>query len=325
MIRRSLWSVLPIAASLFALAACDNGGTVGVRNTSGNASLVVKLKDAPGNLDEAWVKVGNIQFIRADSLGQGGQVEDLTVTNDGWINLLALTDGNTADLFTGTLPAGAYTQVRLVVCDMYIRSGDQIIATPGAVLPDGVVPTAGTELKLTSQCRSGFKANLPKESIELDPANVNTLVIDFDARRSFAHQAGKSGKWIVTPVMFGTVSVQGHAMTGGIAGSVAVGAGVSDTTHCGATLLAADSLLKFFVPTATADTVFRTTKTTGTTYQFSNLPLGTYTMGNDPIGFANGDSLFYTAAAVPATVAVTLDHTSASNYTISAFSCKRHV
>ena len=122
-----------VVTPVLALAACDSAGSVGVR---GNrvSTLTVKLTDAPADLSEAWVRVKKVQLV-ADSVAPDTAAPDTSQTSElapdsGWINLLALEGGKTKDLFSGAVRSGRYSQVRLVVCDMYIKTtDDQIIAT----------------------------------------------------------------------------------------------------------------------------------------------------------------------------------------------------
>ncbi len=327
---RRIRFVFAIAAPLLALAACDTGSPVGA---NGNARLSVQLTDAPGDLKEAWVKVQKVELVGAaeqTTTTTAGTTEqapstELTVSED-WIDLLTLQEGQTEPLFTGDVPAGSYTQVRLYVCDMYIRTtDDQIIATAGAELPTDVKATAGTELKLTSQCQSGFKVVL-RGDMKLTPDNVSTLTIDFDAKHSFAHPAGASGKWIVTPVLFGNVAKgEGTTGTGSIAGTVALGTGVTPPISCGGQSLTADLLLSKFIPTAKTDaetTAHSGSTTTAGAFTIANLAPGTYTLGADPITLANGDVLTYTATPAPTTATVTASATPfAANYAVSAVTC----
>jgi len=328
--RRSDRMLLCLAAPLLALAACDSAGPLALNGSHPSPRLTVQITDAPADLAEAWVRVKKVQLIGGDSAAPDTTAADSTkssqlAVDSGWINLLALAGGKTQTLFSGNVPGMKYAQVRLIVCDMYIKTtAGQIIATPGTTLPAGVTATAGSELKLTSQCQSGFKVVLRGNNLQLDSTSANTLTIDFDAKRSFAHQAGNSGKWIVTPVLFGAQSQgSGSTGTGSIAGSVTLAPAITLPVSCGGDSLSADSLLKAFVPTAKADTAAHTGTTTAAgAFTIANLLPATYTLGVDPLGFANGDTLTYTAAATPATVAVTAGAATPASYAVSAVACK---
>lgn len=313
---------LAIVLGALALAACDT--TVDVTNPGGNKGrLTVKLTDAPGDLAEVWVKINKIVLEPAEGQDSTTGRIELTPTSTDWIDLLSLAGGATTDLVSDTVPPGTYRQVKVVVCDMYIRTTDgMVVATPGAGLPDGVTATPGSELKLTSQCQSGFKVNIP-DGVTIGDGN-STLLVDFDTKHSFLHEAGKSGKWIVTPVLHGAVRSGGEAGPGAIAGTVTL---PNDTVPflCGGDTLAQSDLLAKFVPTATADTVvFAGVTTDSGTFRIANVPAGTYTLGAENVGLANGDSLLFTAAATPASVAVTDGQTASANYAVSAVTCKAH-
>ncbi len=323
---RRIRIIFAIAAPLLALAACDTGSPVG----GGSAHLTVQLTDAPGDLKEAWVKVQKVELVGAAEATEGttdqAPAAELTAPAD-WINLLALQEGQTQPLFTGEVPAGSYAQVRLVVCDMYIvTTEDQTIATPGAALPTGVTADPGMQLKLASQCQSGFKVLL-RGAMKLTPNNASTLTIDFDAKQSFAHEAGSSNAWVVTPVLFGAV-----AAVGSIGGNVALAlpAGTTLPTCPGsASALTESDVLGKFVPTATgaAETTGHTGTTTapavaGNPYTFAigGLPAGTYTLGAAPVTFS-GVTLAYTATATPASAVVTADANTSADYSITGVTC----
>ena len=290
-----------------ALAACDGGGT-----GSGGSRLTIRLTDAPGDLDEAWVKVEEVYLQANEGEGQGGRVVLADSATD-WIDLTTLSGGAFATLVNGVpVPAGTYSQLRLVVCDAYVvtKSGD-VYATPGATLPAGV--TADGELKAPSACQSGFKVKLPGGGVTVE--NESTILsVDFDVSQSFGHQAGNSGKWVMHPVMTATAV----GFSGAIQGTVAVGAGVTLPT-CGG---AAVDVTKF-VPLATAgvDSVSAVVSAQGQ-YRMAVSP-NTYTMGHIPVvSYTNGDSLTFAATAAPAQVAVASGATQTANYTITAATCK---
>lgn len=332
MFRRNFMVLLAIAAPALVSAACDSvGSSVGVTPNKVNARLTVQLTDAPADLAEAWVKVKKVQLVADSVAPDTTAAADTSKTtqlapDSGWVNLLALAGGKTTNLFSGAVRAGRYSQVRVIVCDMYIKTTDgQIVATPGTALPSGVTATAGTELKLTSQCQSGFKVQLRGDSLHLGADSASALVIDFDAKRSFVHEAGKSGKWIVTPVLFGSVGKGSTTGAGSIKGTVTLAQGITLPVTCGALSLTKDSLLKAFVPTAAkGDTIHTGTTTVAGAFTIPNLAPATYTLGAEKLGFANGDTLSYTAAATPATVPVSADSAAKADYAVSAVACKAH-
>jgi len=131
------------------------------------------------------------------------------------VDLLTLTNGMLAELGQTQLPAGKYTQLRLV-----LAANDA--AHPFA---NSVVPTGGSEIALTTPSgqQSGIKANI---DIEVAANQLADFVIDFDACKSIL-KAGASGKYLLEPV----IQVVPHLVSG-VAGFVhssllAAGTGIS--------------------------------------------------------------------------------------------------
>jgi Domain of unknown function (DUF4382) len=300
---------LPLLAALV-MGACD-GGTGG----SGSSRVSIRLTDAPGDLKEAWVRVDRIYLMGgpADSVQGGGRV-DLLTTQTGWVNLLTLSGGKTAELVNGAVvPAGTYREMRFVVCEAYVvtDAGD-VYATNQATLPAGV--TADGTLQVPSGCSSGIKVKFPSgEPVEL-ASDAAIVTVDFDVSQSFGHQAGNSGRWVMHPVIHATAV----GFAGGIAGTVAVAQGVTLPT-CGGAAVAVTA----FVPQATAGTeTFTSAVGTDGRYHITVAP-GTYTMGYAPaLSFANGDSLMVTAAPSVASAAVAAGGTTTVDYSITAATCK---
>ena len=304
-------ALLAPALAALALAACD-GGSGGTG--SGGARLTIRLTDAPGDLKEAWVKIEEI-YLQGSS--GADSVNSRVVLTDGpsagYVDLLTLSGGNFATVVNGEpVPAGTYSQLRLVVCEAYVvtRSGD-VYATRDADLPAGV--TADGELRAPSACQSGFKVKLPGGALTLEEGST-ILSVDFDVSQSFGHQAGNSGRWIMHPVLQATEV----GLAGRISGTVAVAQGVTLPT-CGG---AAVDVTKFGpLATAGVDSLTGVVNTAGQ-YSITVAP-ATYTMGYLPVlSYTNGDSLTFTAAATPASAAVASGATVTSNYSITAATCK---
>lgn len=299
--------LLPLLAAL-ALGACSDG-----TGSNGARTVTIRLHDAPGDLKEAWVKVSQVSLqgtTSADSVS--GKVVLLNTPTD-WLNLTSLSGGSFATLVNDAqVPAGSYSQLRFVVCEAYVVTrDDQVYATQGAPLPAGVTAT-GT-LQVPSGCQSGLKVKLPGGSVDLTEAS-QVLSVDFDVSQSFGHQAGNSGRWVMHPVLTAT----SITFSGTIAGTVALGTGVTLPTCGGAAVT-----LATFSPLAIsgADSVSATVSGAGA-YSLAVAP-GTYTMSYAPVySFTNGDSLTVAATPAPASATVTGGATSTVNYTIGSATCK---
>jgi hypothetical protein len=299
--------ILPLLAALV-VAACD-GGTGG----SGTSRVTIRLTDAPGDLAQAWVRVDEIYLQGDADSASGGRVE-LLGTRTGWVDLLTLSGGRTAELVNGAVvPAGRYSELRFVVCEAYVvtRAGD-VYASRDAVLPAGV--TADGTLQTPSACSSGFKVKFPADSAVNLSSESTILTLDFDVSQSFGHQAGNSGRWIMHPVIHATAV----GFAGGIGGTVTVAQGVA-LPACGGSAVGVTA----FVPTATTGgTAY--TSAVGTDGRYAiTVPAGTFAMGYaSGLGFANGDSLMVTAAPSVASATVASGGTATVDYSITAATCK---
>ncbi|HEX6557810.1 MAG TPA: DUF4382 domain-containing protein [Longimicrobiales bacterium] len=310
---RSTRLFLPlIAAAALALGACDDGVSTG-----GSGRLTIKLTDAPGDLAAAYVKFDKIILLRsaADSMVADSmrRIEFVPTVTD-YINLLNLTGGQLLDLVSGaSVPEGAYSQLRVVVTDAYITTKDgRTFATAGATLPAGV--TSSGTLKCPSCAQSGYKVSFSGGGLNI--LGNSTVVLDFDAQQTFGHEAGKSGQWIMHPVLRATATTIRFAK---ITGNVAV----MDTTVKIPTCGGQANTLAIFQPLATAGT----TTLTGIVdslgaYKIGSVLPGTYTMGYaQDVSFTNGDTLTFAATPSVATVTVAEADSATANYQITAATC----
>ena len=143
-------------------------------------------------------------------------------SDDGWsevnlgagkrVDLLSLTNGVLENLGQTALPAGKYTQMRLVLAE---NGG----AAPFA---NSVVPTGGVETALDtpSATQSGLKMNV---DIDVAADKIADVVIDFDACKSVVKR-GNSGRFNLKPVLSVTpvLSDAGLRVVGYVDPSIAV-------------------------------------------------------------------------------------------------------
>lgn len=194
----------PLGLAL-ALAACQDTTAVtapedgGTRFGTGKGFTLL-LTDAPGDLEAAVVTISEVSLI-----GSGGEVDLLDEPFTG--DLLELRN-EVATLVSGfDVPAGSYSQLRLVLDGAYIevetQNGTQIFASSPDYdgLPAGA-KVDGT-LQMPSLGQSGLKINLPGGRLQIGEGET-IVMLDFDASKSFGHQAGKSGRWIMHPVIKAT-------------------------------------------------------------------------------------------------------------------------
>jgi hypothetical protein len=189
--------------AIAALAACSDSS-----GPDGEARLSVLLTDAPGDVLEAVVTIEQIYL-------QGGGEEDEASEESGRFNLLA--EPVTVDLLTLVdewmpliedveIPNGQYGQLRFVVSGAYLRveedGGNRIFATSADYdgLPDGA--DVGGTLQAPSFSQSGLKVSFPG-GLTID--DETTLLVDFDVADSFGKQVGNGNRWIMHPVLKGSV------------------------------------------------------------------------------------------------------------------------
>lgn len=153
-------------------------GVAVLMTANAQGTLVVLVKDTPSDFSHVIVTFDQVAVHPANA---NNSSEWLTVNiTNGQVDFIAL--GNlTQQLGLQKLPAGKYTQIRILV--------KTVTATlPGGVSVDMVVPSH--ELKTTTP-------------FNLSAGGVTTITVDFDLAHSI-HQAGNT--WYFTPVI-GSVDV----------------------------------------------------------------------------------------------------------------------
>jgi hypothetical protein len=195
-----------LAALILSVGACQDESLMGpqsgqeIRQTVSAKGFTLLLTDAPGDFVAAVVTISKIYLQ-----GQNGRV---TLREDPWTgDLLTLRD-SFATLVQGLeLPPGSYSQLRLVVEDAYIEvetaGGTKVFASSPsyAGLPPG--KSVDGDLHMPSFGSSGLKVDLPGGNLQIGEGQV-VVLIDFDVAESFGHEAGKSGKWVMHPVVKAT-------------------------------------------------------------------------------------------------------------------------
>jgi hypothetical protein len=182
-----------VATAAAALVACGGGGSSS--NEQAMGSLRVALTDAPCHVqyDNVFVTVEKVRVHQSSTAAEtdGGWSEVVLATPQR-IDLLTLTNGALRTLGQTELPAGAYTQARLVLA----ANGG------GTPLANAVKPAGGSEVALDTPSgqQSGLKINV---NVTVPEGQVADLVIDFDVCKSVV-KAGASGKYLLKPVLSAT-------------------------------------------------------------------------------------------------------------------------
>ena len=168
------------------LAACGGGGDSG-----GSGTLRLALTDAPAcGYDKVNVTIEKVRLHQSASASESeAGWSEIVLSPTKRVDLLGLTNGVLMELGQAALPAGKYTQLRLVLAE---NGGS-------APLANSVVPSGGAEVALTtpSAQQSGLKL---KTNIDVATNQLADFVIDFDACKSVV-SAGNSGKYLLKPVI----------------------------------------------------------------------------------------------------------------------------
>jgi len=182
------------------IAACGGGGG---STDSGQGSLRVSMTDAPScGYDQVNVTVSKVRVHQSANAAENDPGwSDIALAQPLKINLLDLTNGVLATLGQTSLPAGHYTQLRLVLAD-----------TQNGALANSVVPTGGSETALTtpSAMQSGIKLN---GQFDVAANALTDVVLDFDACKSVVKRSN-NGSYSLKPV----ISVIPMAVSGAING-----------------------------------------------------------------------------------------------------------
>jgi hypothetical protein len=211
------------AALALLLASCGGGGGIGGTGMD-TGTLRVKLTDAPAcGFNEVNVTVLKVRVHKSPTAGDddAGWSEILVDPAKQRIDLLELTNGVLAELGQAALPAGTYTQLRLVLAE---NDGS-------ASLANSVVPTTGRSevaLDTPSAQQTGLKM---KVNLEVPASKVLDVVLDFDACKSVVKR-GSSGQYNLKPVITVTpvLSDAGLRIVGWVDQAIASNATVSAQT-----------------------------------------------------------------------------------------------
>ena len=183
-------SALAVAASI-GLAGCGGGGG-GIGGTgSAPGTLRLAITDAPScGYDAVNITIEKVRVNqRSDAADGDAGWSEIVLGPAQRIDLLTLSNGVLQDLGQTSLPAGKYTQLRLVLAA-------NSAATP---LANAVIPTGSPETALTtpSAQQSGIKLNT---DIDVASDQVADFVLDFDACKSVVKR-GNSGQYNLKPVI----------------------------------------------------------------------------------------------------------------------------
>ena len=182
------WAALTAAALSLTSCGGADGGIGGTGTAVG--TLRLSITDAPAcGYDEVNVTIEKLRVHKlAGALDTDTGWSDIVLTPAKRIDLLTLRNGVLEGLGQTQLPAGKYTQLRLV-----LAANGNAAPWPNSVIPSGGAETA---LDTPSAQQSGLKLNV---DIDVPAGKLADFVLDFDACKSIV-KAGNSGKYNLKPV-----------------------------------------------------------------------------------------------------------------------------
>lgn len=307
-----------LLAALPLLGACDETTPTGNDGLSDETRVSVYLTDAPGDVDSVWVQVDDVVLV-----GDEGQVSLLDEPTE-LLNVTALQDSATALVEGQEIEPGTYGQLRFIIGGAVLQTTDEEVYTSNAEHPHDLEST-GT-LHCPSCAQTGIKVVLRGATFEEGDHGV---LIDFDVTQSFGHQAGRSGRWIMHPVIHASVTEgDPDEAFGTIVGTVALDEGV-EIPECGGS----ERTLEEFVPLAVATTLTDDEddpiQRSGTTdeegaFEIEVLEADTYTLGYVGETSFEDASLVWQADVDPAeaTIEEEGDEVSGVSYTVTGVTCE---
>lgn len=184
---RKIRAISLVFSALFVLSLTGCGGSSPGPQTG---TLGVSLTDATaGGFDAVNVTVSKVRVHQStDANENDSDWSEITLDPARKINLLNLTNGVLEDLGQTSLPAGHYTQLRLVLS-----------ANTGTTFANSVVlsgTTAERELVTPSAVQSGIKLT---NEFDVGAGEHVDLVLDFDAMKSVVRRG--NGTYALKPVI----------------------------------------------------------------------------------------------------------------------------
>ena len=186
-----LIAAVVIAAGASLLAGCGGGGG-GIGGTgSPEGTMRLSITDAPAcGYDEVNITIDRVRVHKSSSaVDADSGWSEVVLSPAKRVDLLSLTNGVLEELGQTALPAGKYTQMRLVLAP---NTGSNPFA-------NSVVPTGSAETALTTPSgqQSGIKLNV---NIDIVADKMADFVLDFDACKSVVKR-GNSGQYNLKPVI----------------------------------------------------------------------------------------------------------------------------
>lgn len=311
------FSGILLAASFFVIAAavifsgCDLIGS-GEEETEA-ATMSIQLTDAPASsIVEANVVVRSIYLQGAEDEGRDTLMNEPTDP----INLLELRDRTMELVADHPLEPGTYSQLRLVLGEVELVTEDRTYTNSS---PGG--PGAQGSLICPSCSQSGLKINLPDGGLTIDETTdfQRTFVLDFDVSQSFGHKAGRSGKWVMHPVITATEA----DVSGRVEGQVNFASDDVLPASCASVAPSVEEFKPLLRSAATDSVVKSGMARPDSSYAINFVHPGTYVAGfADTVDIGSQDSvLVFNGTPSAQEIDVTAGESTSLDYEVASVSC----
>ncbi|HEX5387376.1 MAG TPA: DUF4382 domain-containing protein [Gemmatimonadales bacterium] len=191
------------------------------------APIVPVVPATCGGFDAAGVTIAEIYLQ-----GQGGRT--VLRSTPATVDLCDLANETLGLVNEAPVPAGTYTELRLVITGGFVQVGGQVFATSGYTLPQGVPAATGT-LQMPSYGSSGLKVDFAGGPVTIG-TDQKVYALDFDVAESFGKDAGASGQWVMNPI----IKSADISFTGSVEVDLKLGQGVTLPTISGTQVTFAD-------------------------------------------------------------------------------------
>jgi hypothetical protein len=193
---KSKWLFFGTILSL-AIVTFGCGGGSGGSSGGGSGTLSLSMTDAAADFEAVFITIDEVQIHLGGNDANPGTWKTLTMQRHPiTVNLMDLTNGVREQLGLVDLPAGDYTQMRMIIGE----TPENTTYPHANYVVDKNVPPNIYDLKVPSGTNTGFKI---VENFTIADQQTLELVLDFDASKSVI-EAGSSGQWLLKP----TVKIQ---------------------------------------------------------------------------------------------------------------------
>ena len=222
------------AVAMLFLAACGGGssGGVGTTPTTQSATMNVAMIDAPFAMSGNTVTAVNLGIDKVEVVGNGAAPTVIQAfSTPDVVNILNYTSASTPLSFTGSIPAGSYQQIRLLLdtatTTIVYTDSNGVSHTAPLTVPSGTTGGFGNANSTDSGDGSGTAGLKVNVGLSAQAGATYGFVLDFNADQSIVETG--NGSFMLKPVMVATEQATSGSLSGSVvnkAGQPVVGAEV---------------------------------------------------------------------------------------------------